>query len=162
MILILSIILQVLGYTVETIPKTGAPPPRASISAAVYDEMNDEIITIGGDYYQSSIRVPKITGFSLKTQTFRKINSFSDIEPKGLSGHGLYLKSNRKIYEFGYSCEFYSFNLENLGWKIEELEGDPLDERGGFGFTSFIHNSSNFVAIFGGLLDVGYSDDLFL
>ena len=153
---------QIYGFSQETIPKTEAPPQRSTISAAVYDETTNSVITIGGDYYQSTIRTPLITSFSLTTNKFHKISSFSDIEPKGLSGHGLYLKSNRKIYEFGYSAEFYSFNLENLAWKLEELNGDQLDERGAFGFATFEFNSTNYVALFGGLLDSGYSNDLFL
>lgn len=162
MVIFPILILNAVGFTYETIPKTEFPPSSSTISAAEYDATSNSIITIGGDYYESELRAPKITSFSLDTLTFSNIKSFSDIEPKSLTGHKLYLTPDRKIYKFGYSAEFYSFNFKNLAWKLEELKGEQLDERGGFGYTRFVFNSTNFVAIFGGLLDSGESNDLFL
>jgi hypothetical protein len=150
------------------IPTTGSSPSRTTASAAVYDPIDNIIITFGGFNYQLNAMSSALKTFSLQTLTWGELTPHSNLIPPGLESTQLYLRSDRKLFVFfgsstaGTSNEIYCFNLKNFIWTIQELTGETIYGRDHFGFTSFEYNGDNYVAIFGGLTHKGLDNTLYL
>ena len=150
------------------IPISQAPPPSNYLSSAVYDPVNDRILTYGGMDASSSTLISSMNSFSLATNSWESPIAITSPITTALSSHKLYLRSDQKILIFfgvnsqGISSDVFSFDLNTYRWNSEILTGDPLSGRFNFGFTSFVYLNCRYVAIFGGLSVEGMNNDLFL
>ena len=156
-----ALIMITLAYKLSFIPDSFLSPAKCIKSSAVYDQENDEIITIGGDY-GSSDHVPQIYIYNLKSKKFKKINPQSHTKPTQLSGHYIYLNNNQKIFTFGPTSEIFSFCLKSYTWKLESLNKGIFVSRKDFASINFIFEGVNYIGIYGGLSDQGYLLDLIL
>lgn len=162
MLIVIFTIIQVSAYTLKKIPKTHAPPPAMISSSAVYDEQTNSLFSIGGDQVQNNKEISTIFTFNLKTQLWKVISSESDYIPQSISLHKSYLRSDRKILSFGYFTEVLIFDIETEEWTKAVTHGQKMKTLSSIGYTSLMYNETEYVAIFGGIGENGYSGDLFL
>lgn len=150
------------------IPTTGSPPSRTTAAAAVYDPILNQIITFGGFNYQLNSVSSTLNSFSLETLTWKEITPHSKMIPPGLESTKLYLRPDRKLFVLygsgtsGINNEIYCFNLITFIWTIQETTGDSIYGRDHFAFTSYEYEGNHFLAIFGGLTQIGLNMDLYL
>ena len=98
----------------------------------------------------------------MNSYEFNKVFHLSEYEPKSYSSHCMFLRDDRKILIFGFKAGVASFSLQNQAWSEEKLTGDLLYDVGAPGFTDFFFNNTQYVAIFGGISELGIQNDLFL
>jgi N-acetylneuraminic acid mutarotase len=162
MIIIISLISLSSSINFKSIPESRSPPPQMVSPSAVLDKASSSIYIIGGNQMSNDKVISDVNSFNLKTMTWKKIRVDSDYIPSGITTFSTILRSDKKILTFGYFTEIFIFNLENNAWTKEELKGHQIGNVMSFGFTSFNYNSSEFVAIFGGMKGSNYINDLVL
>ena len=154
---------------IQSIPFTGIPPTQRYAASAVYDELEHRIIIFGGYDKFQQIYSSDLYAFDIYNYTWSEILPGSSIIPEGLYSPYTYLRSDRTLLVFyglkysGISSDVYSFDLITYSWKLESLTGDKIIGRNDFGATTF-QNSQNetFIGIFGGITQIGASNELFL
>ena len=154
--------------TISSIPSTGIPPSQRFLVSAVYDELENRIITYGG-YDDQNGYVSDLYAFYLNSSTWSEIPFESSTIPEGPKSSYMYLRSDRTLLVFfgmkfsGISSDIYGFDLVTYRWKEEFLSGDKITGRNDFGATSFINDqNATIIAIFGGITYNGPSNELFL
>ena len=147
---------------IDNIPFHKTPPSSTYVSSSVYDQLHNEIITIGGVDILTNTQKPNVFAYSLTKNQFYKIEKLSDYEPTSYAYHRSYLRHDRKILNFGYNSGVVSFSLVNRAWSIEVIVGDELLDLASFGFTDFILNNTVYVALFGGVSEMGVQNSLYL
>ena len=153
---------------ISTIPSTGIPPLQRYGVFAVYDELEDRIITYGG-YNDQSKYLSDIYSFYLNSSMWSEIQPESLTTPDGSYSSYMYLRSDRTLLTFfglkhlGISSDIFSFDLVTYTWKVESLTGDKIIGRNDFAATNFISDQNvSYIAIFGGTTHNGASNELFL
>lgn len=152
----------VLSFDLSLIPPTGSPPVAMLSSSAIHDPLTNTLYSLGGDQSQNNKIIATVNSFDLTKKQWQQVRIESNYIPNALANHASYLRSDRKILNFGYWTEIVEFNLDTRGWSFSQLSGDQIGGLGTFAFTSFSFNQSEFVAIFGGMRADGYSGDLFM
>lgn len=162
MIFLVAVLSLSLSIVVEKIPKHNTPPTSTYYSSSVYDDLNHQIISIGGVDSYTNTQSPNIWAYSLEFNEFSRIEKLSDYEPTEYAYHASYLRSDRKIIMLGYKSGITSFNLANRAWSHEVTIGDQIPDLELFAYTSFKFNDIDFLAIFGGSSELGLQDTLYL
>lgn len=165
----LLLLIQVVeSLDVESIPPTGSPPSETSAAAAVYDSENKLIITFGGFDYQLNQYSSALKIFNLELKEWDEIQPQSQFRPHGLENAKMLLRNDRKLIVFfgtsssGISCGIYSFDLIKHEWNLEKLTGDIILGREYFSFTTFVHENINYAAVYGGLTNGDFDNNLYL
>ncbi|OMJ82365.1 hypothetical protein SteCoe_16966 [Stentor coeruleus] len=157
-----------LAYEISKIPSYGSPPSRLTGATAVYDEVENRIITFGGFDYQLNQASSEIKTFDLTSLEWGILTSHSNIVPPGLDFACMYLRDDRKLFVFfgmssiGNNNEVYSYNINTYTFKIEKIKGFNMLGRTLYAFTSFSYNNTNYVGIFGGIMITGLDYNLYL
>ena len=148
---------------VSRIPSTGTPPETYSGSAAIYNELTNSIITIGGERISDTKIVSDVYIFDLTYLKWSSPRIISDYKPSGMRRHRAYLRKDRKIIVLGAFKEVLLFDLNDYSWSQDTLIGDNLNGIYSFAMTNYTDdNGIELIAIFGGSTQYAYSDSLYL
>ena len=160
--MIILLFVFVSSITINPIPDYLSPPKSIVRSTAVYDEIGNQIITIGGFDLTTNESKDMIVSFNLTSRKFSTIIPASKFVFGVASGHGIFMGNNRKVISLGFMAGCYSFNLDSRIWKIEEFSGDTFPEIIDFGSTQYKFLDQNFIAIFGGQDIYNIKNDLYM
>lgn len=161
-----SIYVQALKFT--QIPSTGTPPQRSYALTSIFDNQDNRIISFGGYVLDEKSYSYALNTFNLTEKLWDRIIPESSLVPPGLGFAHLYLRKDRTLLAFfgeksdGISGDVFSFNLNTRIWNTERLKGDPIPGRRFYGFERFVFEGKNYVGIFGGIINSGVCNDLFL
>lgn len=144
----------------KSIPETKTPPPQMVGPISVLDNETNTIYVIGGNQVREDKVISDVNTFNLDTKVWQRIRIDSNYIPAGCANFGGYLRKDRKILTFGYFTEVFIFNLENNAWSSTELRGHQIGNLMTFGYTSFIHNGTEYFGLFGGMKGSSYTNDL--
>ena len=154
---------------VSSIPSTGIPPMQRYAGSAVYDSLENRIITFGGCIDAQDAYLSDLYSFDLNSSIWSEILPDSLLIPDGIAQPYTYLRSNSTLLVFfglkysGLSSDVYSFDLISFSWKIEQLTGERILGRTGFGAAEYKNDQNEtFVAMFGGLTHSGATNELIL
>ena len=141
---------------------------RRGGSSAIYDEIENRIITFGGYKIPDFIYVSDLYSYELENSTWTEITPESYFVPPGIALTKLFLRSDRILLSFygntyeNLISEIYSYDLSTNVWTTVTLSGDYISARTEYAFTSFTYLNNEYIAIYGGLTKSGVSDELFL
>lgn len=150
------------SFTLTPIPASKSPPRTMTSTAAVYDSSTNQIFTLGGREGSSNLVHSQVKSFNLASNEFKSIRATSEVKPKSLEGHFAFLRKDRKIFVIGSSSDVFSFNLQTSAWAYESLTGDLIGNIQNAGFTSFVMDGVEYVAVMGGITEQGFNNDLFM
>ena len=162
MSILLSLIFKVTSISIQSIPSTGAPPVAKVASAAVYDSLTQNIITLGGQQLSNNLLTSDINIFSLKTLTWDSPEIISEFSPEYLVNHGVYLRQDRKVLAIGRFSEVFLLDIEEFSWTQSVLTGDSVKGVRSYSSTDVIINGTEYMVIFGGINPKGFVNDLYL
>lgn len=150
------------SFNVTSFPEGGSPPLPTIASAAVYDSINNCIITIGGQQLGTNVLTSQVNIYNLTSNTWKSPQINSEYSPTSLVNHRMYLRADRKCIILGKHSEVFLFDIDNYFWSKDELKGSQLNGVETFGFDSFTYRDHNYVAIYGGIIADTYVDGLYL
>ena len=162
MIILLRVCIIVSSMTITSIPDYLSPPKSIVRSTAVYDEIGDQIITIGGFDLTTSESKDMIVSFNLTSRKFSTIVPVSKFVFGVASGHRIFMGKGRRIISLGFMAGCYSFNLNSRIWKIEEISGQTFPGIVDFGSIQYKFSEQNFIAVFGGQDLSNIKNDLYM
>ena len=159
--------LTALSFNVSRIPSTDYPPQYLNSVTSAYDKTNNQLIIFGGYNSETDEFFSELYTFSLKELYWDEITPESDYIPPGLAKSNMVIYSNT-IYIFygkkkgGISGDIYSFSLDSLVWRLENLQGEKISGRVDSAFATFEYNNTVYAAMFGGLTHSEVSNELIL
>ena len=151
-----------------SIPEYSIPPMRRGSSSAVYDELENRIITFGGKTMSLDQYYWDLYSYEFDENTWKEILPESYFVLPQLASSALFLRSDRILLVLygnnhqDLSSEIYSYDLSINVWKTVALNGDYISARTQFTYTSFNYSNNEYIAIYGGITKNGVSDELFL
>ena len=146
----------------NSIPSTYSPPNSLLRFSAVYDESQNQIITIGGSDPKTFKNLDWIITFNLTTLKYKTITQISMSNFEEMSGNQLFARKDGIIINFGYSPGCSSFNPQNYEWRNIDLLGDPFPPIVDFSSVLYERGGVQYVAIFGGINTFSLSNDLYM
>ena len=162
MFLLLQFILLTSSLEFNPIPSTFSPPNMLIKFSAVFDQIGNQIIAIGGLDPKTFKSINSVISFNLTTRQYKTIMHLTKSSYDEISGNQLFARRDGKILSLGYFSGCISFDPRNYQWMAEELFGENFPPVIDFASVLFERDSIQYVAIFGGLLDGLYSNDLYL
>lgn len=162
MLTLILVVIQARAHTMTKIPITHAPPPAMISSSAIYDSKTNSLFSIGGDQVLNDKQIEGIFSFNLDTQLWKVISYESEYSPPFIVLHMSYLRKDRKILNFGRYTELLIYDLEIDEWSRAASNGNRMKSITAFGGTGFMHNETEYFAIYGGINENGYIGELYL
>ncbi|OMJ83664.1 hypothetical protein SteCoe_15331 [Stentor coeruleus] len=161
------LIWSALGLSIEKLPEHGSPSSKVTSPMAAYDSSNNRFLKLGGLVFESGSKTLVLEEFSLTTSYWKKIPVKSSFVPPSVQAGKAVMRNHEFLVFFGsttsgISSDVYIFNTKTLAWSIAVLTGDLVPGREKFASCIFIENGKTYLAIYGGLTEVGLDSSLYI
>jgi hypothetical protein len=170
-IVFIALPLIVRAISINYSPETRNPPTGRQASGFTLDKFDSKLYIYGGI---SVSMFSDLWEFDLLTNKWTEIHSPSVLKPGPRSGSFLTrLKAQRKLLLLGGDTsngpisDIWLYDIDNqtvalIQWKLVDDKGTPPPRGYYKSVTEFVHDSKQYIAIYGGGTDKGFSTRLFL